>query len=489
MRILPLLASLLLASAASAATADFRLPSDSTGDTGGTLAVRAYFPDSAAAFRYGSGGAPVVVQVPGGFGAGTFALSEANTYLAQGFVVLTFLFPGGTDGAATSDGVYDDRGDASQRALRDVLRFATGDIEDSLGRDLAAITGGPIAEHVVGIAANSNGGTISICTLGRFGDQIPPVAFLVPWESPCNTQALTGEVGARGMDVNTAVDSDGDGLVENDVVNGAFTAYSFPEFTIDYSRLRYDPDVEWRARNGGVPVGPVLTGLFYLENSGNDSFDQSAAQTTFSDTDGDGIIEATEDFALAGLSVRLVGDTATRAMLSLPAGAAAHALGLDTWPAHYHHPTVALDYWSIRDTAQWHDDAMAKQPTIAGISSFSVQDHVQTSRLHPHVLHYHDIFRSAGHWYRLNADRAYAEAVSGIPQPNARDNDANGTPAPAAMPQLAQPLDGPPTAISRVAASAELADRTFYGVWDDNLEAIITESAASIGDGWAILGD
>ncbi len=463
------LALLLAAGSATGASLDVRLPSDSTG--GGTLAVRVSFPDTPAAFRYGAtGGAPVVVISPGGFGAGSLESTATGALLEQGFVTLTFFYPGGGPPGIGSDGSYDERGDASQRALRDVLRFATGETTDSQGRSLGEITGGTVRGDLAGILALSNGGSIAITTLGRYGGQIPPLAFLVGWECPTSDQVLGGELGSHDLDPDPGTDADGDGITDNDVVNGAYLSYGFPRLQMDYDRLRYDPGATLL-----VHGEPAATGLFFFDNDGDGVYSVSPAGV--SDMDGNGRLDADEDFPLPGI-VHTDPDTGTtRFMLSRPATAHAAEAGLAVpWPEHYASAAAAEAYWSIRDAAELFPAAMASQPSLAGMSLFGARDHVQSTRDHAHVHHWVDGFRRAGHWHRLNPDRSYVESVGHGRFPNARDNDANLEPSPSEMELLAEPVGVVPQTVLLAAGVAEMADRAASGIWDDNLDGVIESS-------------
>jgi len=464
--------SVLAAHIAMAATADIRLPSDST--QGGALAVRVHYPDSPASFRYGQAdGAPVLVLVPGGFDPGRLRCPNVGDY--KGFIVVTFLFPGGREGAFRSDGTYDQRGDSSQRALRDVLRFACGAKRDSAGRLLDDIAGGRARRDAVGMLALSNGGSIAVTTLGRLGSQIPSLAFLVSWESPTNDQILAVELGTHSQDPDPEVDASGDGIVDNDAVNGAYLRYGYPQLTVDYSRLRYDPEAKVTL-GYGTKRPSVYKGMFFFDNNRDGAVNLAVPGTMNTDTNGNGMLDPDEDYALSGLVGWGAPGEPSRGILSVAAVDRAESAGLaPAWPQHYYSPSETRAYWAIRDAAAWFARAMAAQKKLAGVSVFAVRDHVQNATDHPHVRHDSDGFRSAKHWFRLNPDRAYVEAAAGASMPSAADNNANLNIAKADLNKLAEP-----DKISRyaqAAACAEMADRSVYGVWDVNLKSVLTGEA------------
>ncbi|MCD4749418.1 MAG: hypothetical protein K8R59_08585, partial [Thermoanaerobaculales bacterium] len=453
---------------AGAAYVDLRLPSESTG--GGTLAVRVTYPASPEEFRYGdSGGAPVVVVSPGGFSEGGLDLMSASAYTVEGLIVITFLYPGGGPPGIGSDGVYDERGDTSQRALRDVLLFAGGELRDSFDRSLSEIVGGNAREDLAGILALSNGGSIAITTLARYGDEIRPLAFLVSWESPTSDQILGVELGAHDLDPDPEVDFNGDGVLDNDVINGAYIGYDFPQLDIDYDRMKYAPDATLFVR--GRPRG---TGLFFFDNDGDGVLTLSDPATGETDTNSNGALDPEEDFPLAGVNHTPVPGGDSYQMLSRAATAYAHAAGLsDPWPSHYATEAQTAAYWSIRDAAELFPTAMASQPNIAGMSLFGIRDHVQSTTDHAHIHHYVDGFLGSGHWHRLNPDRVYIEAVAHGVFPTARDNDAELSPLPEEFQGLAEPDDLISRTVLVVAGLSEMADRVNSSVWDHNLDTVI----------------
>jgi len=155
-------------------TINLRLPSDAAG--GGTLAVRLTIPPQVIGPRYDEG-APVLVIAPGGQSVG--GLNGGQSYALQGFVAVTFIFPGGTEGGFHSDGFYDYRGILCIQALRDVLLFAGGRKTDDLGRTIDAVLPFAPLTWMVGLIGSSNGGPISMATLVIYGTELPFVATYV----------------------------------------------------------------------------------------------------------------------------------------------------------------------------------------------------------------------------------------------------------------------------------------------------------------------
>ena len=192
------------------ASADVRLQSEGAG--GGTLAVRLTYPASVTNYRYPDG-APVAVYLAGGFTPG--GLGGSPRIPQQGFVLVTFIYPGGSEGATASDGIYDYRGDNCQKALRDMIRFAGGVATDTLGRLIDDVVPGPVHPGLVGLAPFSNG-LIGLITLDRYGAEIPFTPYHVGWENPTSGQIVAVELGGIRDDCDPATDSDGNGIPGDD---------------------------------------------------------------------------------------------------------------------------------------------------------------------------------------------------------------------------------------------------------------------------------
>jgi len=459
-----------------------RVPSQGAG-TGGSVAVRLSWPDNQATYRFGIDGAPIVLLVPGGVEPGTFEdASTSVPLLDRGIITMSFIFPGGTDDGQTSDGVYDDRGPLCQMALRDVARFAAGEQADTLGRRITDIVPGNVRSDMLGLLGISNGGMTIVTTLARHAGEFPPVAWFISWESPACAQNIALELPMWFIDPNGNVDADGDGVLINDVYNGAYTAYDFPALEVDYSKIRYDPSIliPWQLIN--LPYN--YFGLFYFDNDGNGVFTTSLAGLVAPDVDGNGIVDADEDFPLIGMPVSRPGELPARGVLSQGAAQAAASLGI-TWPAHYLTPSEVADFWPTRDGALFFSDAITSQPTMRGMTLHFKTDHAQHSHDHAHVLHYLRAFASEGRWCRANPDAAYIEFAFGAPRPGAPDVDANAMILPTEMSSVSSPdtnLQG--LILTFEAAILEMCDRTYTGRWETNLDAVLPLIAAGNRGAW-----
>jgi len=128
---------------------DVSLPSESTGVSSGTLAVRIHTPRAGAA-RYPDG-APVIIWVLGGFEIK--GINHGLPPVADDVICITFIYPGGADpwSGRSSDGVYDYRGEAGIATLRDVILYASGELRDADGKTIDEIVPVPVLHDNIGM--------------------------------------------------------------------------------------------------------------------------------------------------------------------------------------------------------------------------------------------------------------------------------------------------------------------------------------------------
>lgn len=471
------------------ASTDLRLPSEGAG--GGTLAVRLTYPADVRDYRYADG-APVAIYLPGGFGAGSLAAPPQIPW--QGFVLVTFLFPGGEGADGSSDGVYDYRGDDCQRALRDVIRFAEGAALDSLGRTIDDVVPGPVHPGMLSLAPFSNG-LIGLVTLDRFGAAIPFAPFHVGWENPTNGQIVNGELGVIRDDCDGSVDSDANGLPEDDGRNPWYdpsTGYGATSFIVDTSRLAWDAAVPQHFTDPAGRCPPAdRNGAVFHDGRTNGRLDFRPGLLGCTDFDGDGLLETTEDYQLRAI-VSFSPSCVVKTYYSPEITAALAARGVfpGSWPPWIATPAEAGTFWDLRDATQHWDGLFARFPGFRAMTVFSAQDHVQSQPDHPHVRQVMDGVTSRGGWYRLNADATYFQEVFGSLPPGYVETPADAA-VPAGMLKAHAEPKGTSSNWMSAAGHAELADRLHAGCWWSDLDVPLrpaVDPAAEV-TGVAIAGD
>ncbi len=458
------------------ASADVRLQSEGAG--GGTLAVRLTYPASVTNYRYPDG-APVAVYLAGGFTPG--GLGGSPRIPQQGFVLVTFIYPGGSEGATASDGIYDYRGDNCQKALRDMIRFAGGVATDTLGRLIDDVVPGPVHPGLVGLAPFSNG-LIGLITLDRYGAEIPFTPYHVGWENPTSGQIVAVELGGIRDDCDPATDSDGNGIPGDDGRNPWYdpaTGYGPSSFAVDFGVLAFDPLFPGRYTD---PTGRCAAvnqaGAVFHDGRTNGRVDFMPGAFGCLDYDGDGTIEASEDYKLGGIATF----TAACGIEIFHSRETTRALSErnvfpGVWPSWIATVEESGAFWDLRDaTAHW-DGIASRFPRLKAMTVFSRKDHVQSQSDHPHVRQAMDGIRSHGLWYRLNADAAYFAAVNGSLPAGYVETAANADVPPGEMSAHGEPSG---TASDDMSASglAEMADRLHAGCWWADLDG--TMPAASL---------
>ncbi|MFN7933386.1 MAG: hypothetical protein U0R19_08675 [Bryobacteraceae bacterium] len=345
---------------------DVDLPSEAAG--GGTLAVRLLYTQGARPLL--RGGAPVVIEVPGGFDVGT--LQPVLDAGFSGFVYVRFLFPGGRQPGRASGGVYDTRGPASVMALRDVALYASGRLRDRNGKTIEEALPFPVLTNNVGLLGLSFGGNASTIVLAKYGAVLTGVRYFVGWENPTNGQIATGEPGPGGT-----VTCPANGRpVSRDLLNPFFAGYGAEALRFDYSKVRWDG-----------------TRLFF-DGNGNGRVDTVPVEGGCEGTDvnGDGRIAENEDFPVNGIlanGVRYFSPQLTEAGARVVA----------SWPANVANPGQAAAFWSEREAVRFYDGV---RRDLEVMLLASVRDHVQTSPGHHHIRQAFEGFHRNGVWVKIN---------------------------------------------------------------------------------------
>jgi hypothetical protein len=379
-------------------------------------------------------GAPIVVHVPGGLGAG--GVGAATARLGNfGFIDLVLLFPGGESGPPVdgrplrSGGTYDSRGPASVRALADVIRFATGQLKSAEGKFIREYLGETNAlTNQVGLIGWSLGGTTVAAALGMHGRELQGVKGYASHESPYGEGVINGEFGAAGLPNRF---------------------YDAATGKLDLSGLKYDSNLPVTLMGRPLPGAEELRGSLYLDGNRN------------------GVYEPGPDFAFNGMF--LPGPPPNVFFSpSLTRAAVEKKVFGDRWPPHIAGIRQTEEAWRMRDGVSNIQDAVKNVPDLAVTVFAGEVDHVQRTADHRHILLQYDGWRQAGaRWTRINPDTAYVQMVLGRKAPGAPQNPAGASfdrrsIRNAVMPE---PPEGPTDPEALTAAACELADRTRKNDW------------------------
>jgi hypothetical protein len=359
---------------------DIRLPSDDACGPGGKLAVRLFAP-GAGETQFPEG-APVVVLAPGGTSGGV--VEETIDPYRSGFINISFATPGFGVPPVQSDGVHDARGEHTIAAVRDVILFALGKLEDSKGHDINEVVAAPVLSDNVGILGTSNGGPLSLITLSLYGEQLTGVKYIAGWENPTNGQIVVTDAGTGRNWIGQPPEE------RPKFVNPEYDAWGPVVLDIDYSSISYDSNLD----------------AVYLERGGLDRFDVVPTGTgaVTSDVNLDGEIGDGEDWGFNYWPV----ETGT--------GGEKRYFSIEVIRALYDHsvfqpgckpewlPTIpeAEEFWSLRDAMSHIATMASKLPDLKLLILCSEEDHVQTAPDHPHIHQGFYGFDTNGLWVKLN---------------------------------------------------------------------------------------
>jgi hypothetical protein len=367
---------------------DVDLPSESTGAGGGLLALRIEAPAAEGGARYPDG-APVVIMVPGGTGAGSL---QPFLPLARDVVRIAVLLPGGVDpvGDRRSDGTYDHRGAASALALYDVVRFAVGDALDREGRTLEDALGLPIRRANVGLLGVSNGGNLATAVAAEHGAGLAGrLAYIVQHESPVSSQIATVDLG--GVTLHCPPERSAPPPRLN-VENPRYIEYGPLTLDVDWRDLAYD------AAGGDSPIFHDGTGDGHYSTVVDSS---SGCRTP--DLDGDGRLTADEDWPLAPFTDGVV------RVYSRPVTMALEDRGVfgAGWPRGIATVAGAAEYWDARESVRHYPATVRNIPRLEAMVLASAVDHVQAAADHPHIRQAFEGWSQSGAWVRINPSVSY----------------------------------------------------------------------------------
>ncbi len=405
------------------------IPSSVADSTGITVYI--HYPDSA---RYDTCGAPVAIVIAGGKGAIGIIPAYPAVLTPLGFIQVFFNFPGGGSGPFLSGGTYDLRGPKCIAALKDVIRFCSGEIPNVTGQYLNQLI--PIEPNYqnVGLIGGSNGGNMSLATAGVYGNELHSLKWIVNWESPVGDQIQLADMGN--------VNAGGTTMTHN-------MAYNDTTGNFDYSKLKY-------------------SSTLYLNYSMN--FDTLAG--FYFDNNNNGVPGDSIDFPLAPL---LYGTgTDERAFYSLKIIQLGYSLGIIPNPKPFYIPTAteAADFWRWRNGCNWIDSAIIKKPDLLFMITSKNHDHYLNSPDHPGVLfQYQKIIDAGINFIRLNPDKSYLQYVLDSVYPGLPDNTCF-----AAFDHLSIRNAMVPDSIDEkllyAAGACELADRSIRGDFRWQLDTV-----------------
>jgi hypothetical protein len=396
----------------------------------GNIVVRIQPPETP---RY-SEGAPIVVEAQTFFTPSSGFNSSLDATII-GAISVDYLWPGNEDprNGVRSDGEYDYGGENCLAALRDVIRFATGETTDVNGYSIDDLLEVDALTDNVGLYAFSHPGIAATNVIAHYGALFPGLDYFVGRENPTEDAMYALEPGH--------FDETGKPLINPYYDPMAYTPTAI---RIDYSQVGWLQNADYPE---GWPYFAVADGQDYVVSSRH--------PTMFG-----------KDFFSIQLLQALVDNG---------------ALALEDWPENLATPQEARDLWPYRTTVENYPLLRDSAPNLKVILVFAREDHVQTAIDKPHIHQAYDGFRDgAGLWVRLNPDAAYVQVLMGLADAAAyTENPANSEPGD--WMQIRSwgyrgVLGGQPANVFvPLAAVSEMMDRVQFENWDADLASTLYE--------------
>jgi hypothetical protein len=384
-------------------------------------------------------GAPVVVHVPPFFTPITgFHRGMDTTRI--GAIYVSLLWPGKDDlqSGARSDGTFDYGGPDCLRALRDVIRFASGDIPNTEGHyidELLEIR--PVTDNV-GIFAFAHAGIATTNVLAQYGDDLPRVKYFVGFENPTMDAMCSFDLGYFDEDRKA---------VRNPFYDPS--GYTAETVAIDYSR------VGW-IQNEQYPGGRIYFG-----------------------------VPTDMQYILPGDNVPRMWDKRYYSIALTQALMDSGMVTSQTWPRDMATPAETQKHWPPRTTIEAYPLLRSSASDLKVMLVFSADDNAIPAADKPHIHQAYDGFgETADLWVRLNPDQDYLKYVEnkflkGLATPyNYLEILANAQPDDWTNAQ-AMGYSYEPRLIALLvplAAVTEMADRTQDNNWEIDLDNVLFDS-------------
>jgi len=383
-------------------------------------------------------GAPVVIHVPP-FYTPVTGFHQGFDTTRLGAIYVSFLWPGKDDirTGTRSQGENDYGGPNCLAALRDVIRFALGLINDVNGYSMDQLFETKALTNNVGVFAFSHAGIAATNVLAQHGAEMPGIRYFVGHENPTIDAISSFDLGYY---------DDNRKPVLNPYYNPG--GYSSKSVDIDYSKVGWKRDEQYPQ---GRPYIGTLVGAHYVLP---DNVPQMWGKRYYS-------------IAL------------TQALLD------SGALTSGNWPRDMATPEETRKNWPMRTTMDAYPLLRSSTPQLKVMLVFADEDHLQPQADKPHIHQAYDGFReAAGLWLRLNPDLAYvSNVVARFVRGSVDLSDFSELPANVELsnwtnasdwgyPYLPRPI----ALLVPLTAVAEMADRVQAGNWRPNLNDVLFQT-------------
>ena len=395
-------------------------------------------------------GAPVVVVVPGGNGSQglDFSMHAAQ----QGFVEIRFAFPGGGKPGFTSSGIYDNRGVKSQEALRDVLRFAAGEINDHSGKNISELLPFHLHNKTVGAIGWSNGGNTLLVTLGKFSEQLPFMGWVAFYESPVGSWFYPASLGGANDFLNNKHYRQGTAATG--------------QVLVDLRNIAYQRDIMKNPGSHKKVDEPELKGVAFFDENKNAVWDEGSEFAFPYSTD-------------IGIDKQIYPPAVTKALLQLPEfqlqklqpGEKKSKKKEKKQELPFVSYEESLAFFRERDGSQYIKQVVEAYPMMPFTVFGSHLDHLQRQSDHPHIaMLYNMLLDAKPKFLRLNPSSVYVGTASFMKPSTFVENRPNTSIDSDMIDQSLEPEGLLPDYVYMEAAAAELSDRVTLSKWTKVIE-------------------
>jgi len=390
-------------------------------------------------------GAPVAVVIPGGIGPDGLSFEMHASQV--GMIEVRFAFPGGGTAQFGTQGEFDNRGENSLLALRDVILFAGGKSTDYQGRTIGELLKPVVKAQPsdIGIIGWDIGGNQALVVMGKYHQELSFLKWLVFYESPVGSMFWPAALGSAS-----------DLKLNNHYREGSAATGSV---LLDYRKLWWNKDGyrnpnRLAARKRG---SPGLKGVLF--------FDENL----------DGVWEESSEYAFqSALDVGLtkqffppqVAGGAERIIFKNEKG----------FPPNVATPTQSDEFFADRDGSLYIETVCKEYPNLMVSLFASAADHNQQQPDHPHIAFLYNLLLTHNvRFLRLNPDPNYMVSVGGMNKINFVNNKPNAAIDAATILTLLEPEGLLPDYVYIEASAAELADRTKGKIFKETLSGTIID--------------
>jgi len=358
-----------------------------------------------------------------------------------GLIHISYIWPGAEERTSghCSEGIYDHGGATDIASLRDVVRYALGDLADIEGQTISErVTG--LSPGEVGLWAFSHPGIAAINVLARHQAELGNVRWLVGVENPTQDQHCAVELGHFGPEGERVINELYE--IERDYTPGLYD--------LDLSTARWDPS--------------------FVEEGHEDEPGRA-----FFDRDDDGYTPEVDHMLSYRIPTMWDKRYLSRALTNALRD---NGLSEEDWPADLATPEEADAAWESRTSIDGYADLAGSDLKIMLV--FSERQHVQPLADAPSIHSAWDGLRTAGLWVRINPDQVYAEQSVGGAWPEFPDHVANAEPSDwsnagetLGYGSYSGTITEPLRTHVGWAAVTEMADRTEFNDWSTDLDATL----------------